>query len=159
MNTVTECIELEFWKSDKSEWGMQFWIFSICVTLGNLLNPSEIHFPHLENGDYPVYHQMVVVDDIRPFYRKDITQGWAQDRCFKMFALLPSYNDFPWNSQAYPVETSSRADCKISPAWGPRRQWPWKHISFAILLALVTFWRVIYIIDFRLLFPKKIGPV
>ena len=30
---------------------------------------------------------------------------------------------------------------------------------FRLLLALVAFWGVIYITDFRLLFPKKIGPI
>lgn len=61
----------------------------------------------------------------------------------------------PWKLQLGQI-------AKISPARGIALEGigPGKHISFAtLLLALVAFWGVIYIIDFRLLSPEKGGPV
>lgn len=60
------------------------------------------------------------------------------------------------------LEAATRADCKISPARGIVLEGigSRKHISFATLwLALVAFWGVIYIVDVRLLFQEKSGPV
>jgi hypothetical protein len=75
--------------------------------------------------------------------------------------LLLFHNYFTWNDKTYFLESSTRADCKISPAGGIVLEGigPRKLIPFAtLLLALVSFWGMIYILDFRLLFPKKIGP-
>lgn len=157
---MRKCKEPAFLKSDKSGWGTQLWIFSICVTLGNLILLNTI----CSSGKWGL--SCLLSDDccdcsIRPRYVRTEHRDEHGIGASKMFALLPSHNYFTWKAD-YSLDASTRADCKISPAWGIVLEGigPGKHISFATLLsALVAFWGVIYISDFRLLFWKKIGPV
>lgn len=114
---------------------------------------------------YPVHSQVNVVTVRKSrFIRRTQHRDEQRIRCYRyfFFAPLSSLNYLTWNGMGESLEAATRADCKISPARGTVLEGigSRKHIPFAaLLLALAAFWEVICIVDFRLLFLEKRGPV
>lgn len=128
------------------------------MALGNLINPHKHNFPIWKVGIICLLSDDGCNCYMKSLYMKDTLLGWIRNRCFKK-CLLSSFNYFTWNGKDFTLEASTWAGAKHHTAWDIVLEGigPSKHVLFAVGPGCFFLRGVIYITDFRLLFPKKIG--